>query len=167
MIQFRNHFYSGFFERGMFDSIIVDRLVFETIKYDDCLFIPSSEENYDLCPYIDSDGTIFLDGSCNLFAKMLNQIFDYPVYEVSDGAACHWFAMTEYKDEKIYVDVRGATSDFDLFFNRYSFVNNRNNPEPQRMTDFRFKNETWRETGEIFALSIISENMSYYGEFEK
>lgn len=166
MIFQNRNYYSGYYERSINENVNVESLIKSTTVFNTCYIIPPyGDDVLSSCPYIDESGTIFLDGSCNLFAKQLHEVFNYHVFEVSNNKGCHWYCTTEYNHKKMYIDVRGATSDFDVFSSRYSFIKSQINPKPHFHDELSFRDEPWRETGILFAISIIDANRTFYGDF--
>lgn len=70
----------------------------------------SSEENY-------SDASVFLQGSCQLFAHCLHNKFGYKIYSIRcrDYFGLHIFCKSEIYGKEAYIDIRGITSDFNSF----------------------------------------------------
>ncbi|WP_027438486.1 hypothetical protein [Lachnospira multipara] len=165
MIFCNHNYYSGFYEREIIERVNIDTLIESEVLFDDCYILPCDEAELD-CPYQYSDGLIFLNASCNLFAKALHEIFGYEVYEVS-GSGNHWYCKTQYNNKTLYIDVRGATSDFAAFSKRYGFIKSETNPDQVPQTDLSFSDEPWRDTGYLFACSIIADHEEYYSTFPK
>lgn len=140
------------------------------IQIEECLKSVPFEKKYfletnrgiDECPY--EDAMIFLDGACDCFAEALHIIFGYDIYESIKGRK-HWFCICSYKGRNLYIDVRGATSDFAMFSARYGFQKN----EIQLLNaSSEFYNDDIGEqttTGFRFAYAIIENNPHYYGFF--
>lgn len=164
MIYCNGHYYSGYFEKSIREKKSIEKLIASSTYCHPCFIAPPYGNETD-CPYEDESGMIFLDGSCNLFAKQLHDHFGYDVYEVSDGSGNHWYCLTDYNHKRLYIDIRGATTDFCSFSNRYSFIKSEMEPKPILRTELTFENEPWRDTGAIFARNIIAENKGFYGGF--
>lgn len=71
----------------------------------------SSEKDHH--PYTDASN--FLQGSCDLFARALNEVYGYPTFQIRKGLYLHCFCIAKWKDMPVYIDVRGATSNFREF----------------------------------------------------
>ncbi len=63
----------------------------------------------------------FLHGHCDLFAKVLNQKFGYPIlYAYGDnGCLAHAYCIVDVNGKQCYVDVRGICSDWDEFISEF------------------------------------------------
>ncbi len=64
-------------------------------------------------PY--EDASYFLQGSCELFALALHQEFGFKVYTIPTKISFHCFCKSNYNGAEVYIDVRGATTDFNEF----------------------------------------------------
>ena len=114
------------------------------------------------CPY--SNANDFLMGSCELFALALSRKYGYQVYEiVQDGKMKHAFCIAVYKGVKLYIDVRGITSNYKEFLlgvrvnkNNSFFIQKRNTVEDEQL-----KGE-WDKEGYGFAVAIIKNFPQYY-----
>lgn len=124
---------------------------------------PFFTEELDDCPYYDA--SIFLHGICHIFAYALHKIFGYEIYEIlsSDRKTIHWFCLSCYQKKKVYVDIRGATTDYEEFLAEFqpwigqdSIVNHY-----KKMNDMDFKDD-WEDIGLKFAREIIAKNFDYY-----
>lgn len=62
-----------------------------------------------------SDAAVFLHGSCQLFSLALHKEFGFEAYEIHCGSSFHCFCQTNYKGTRVYIDVRGATTNFREF----------------------------------------------------
>ena len=167
MILLNNNYYSGFYERSIIEGIDIDNLVSRISFSEEYLRKPYIIDGYP-CPYEDETGKIFLDGSCNVFAKTLRFFFNnYQVYMVSQPPHQHWYCKTVFNNRNLFVDIRGATTDYSAFSTRYPFINDSHNLKLQLMEgkDLLFYEENWRRTAEVFAFNIICEHKSYYGDF--
>lgn len=71
----------------------------------------------------------FLHGSCDLFAKRLNQVYGYPIYSIysNKDELVHAFCICEVDGFVFFIDVRGFTNDFNEFINEFYILKN----EPQ------------------------------------
>lgn len=63
----------------------------------------------------------FLHGSCADFAAMLSEVFGYEIECVrnADERLIHAYCISYIGDEKAYIDVRGITTDPELFFSEF------------------------------------------------
>lgn len=125
-------------------------------------FLTEELENAD-CVYYDA--YIFLKGICHIFAFALHEIFGYEIYEVrsNDNGTNHWFCQSYYQGKKIYIDVRGATTDYEEFLEEFQplmgkkpIINLYENINP-----LDFKDE-WEDNGIKFAKDIILKYYEYY-----
>ncbi len=143
-----NQFYDG----NLLQSVCIDD--FPEINIDD----PHGE-----CSYIDARN--FLRGSCNLFALALNEKYGYDVYELFDldGRYIHTFCMTSYYQEKMYIDIRGKTVDFDEFIDGILYASE--NGCCMKECDINKEkelSERWDKVGIEFANAIINKYTSRY-----
>ena len=131
------------------------------IKFDDT-FILIRDESKEECPF--SDGNGFLHGICNIFALALHREFGYDIYEVvdKDKKSIHWFGLSSFNNHPIYIDVRGATTDFDEFFSEFQKSAGDNYQIVQREEQDCGFSEDWSETGLLFAIAVIRENYDDY-----
>lgn len=65
--------------------------------------------------FIYYDAEIFLNGSCQLFSYALMKKFGYAPYKIKDKNHVHYFCQASYQKKRVYIDVRGMTSDFGEF----------------------------------------------------
>lgn len=79
----------------------------------------------------------FLHGDCGLFAAMLSDIYGYEIEcirETQDddfpGKLIHAYCVANINNEKAYIDVRGVTTDAELFYEEFE----------NHMTYFKEKN---------------------------
>ena len=114
------------------------------------------------CPYCNAHD--FLMGSCELFALALSKKYGYQVYEiVQDDKMIHSFCIAIYKGVKLYIDVRGITSNYKEFLlgvrinKKNSFVIQKRNIEDDKL----LKGE-WDKEGYGFAVAIINNFPQYY-----
>ena len=116
------------------------------------------------CPYEDSSAQIFLHGSCDLFAKQFREKFNYDIYEILDkkGRPIHWYAQSNYQGRPAYIDVRGATTNFEEFLYEFKFLAGDDYEIHQRNDDMSHIGEDWVETGIQFAKYVINANPGYY-----
>lgn len=118
-------------------------------------------EDFDY-PY--SDLCVFLHGSCQLFALALNKKFNYPVYElVQKDKMLHSFCIVSYKCKKLYIDIRGATSDFEEFMQGVYMIDGYEYILQQRdIHEDEKLNKKWDDIGYALAQAIIEKFPTYY-----
>lgn len=162
MVSFGNgDFHKGLFINCRFSEDFEREL--KKVVFDTCEIIPCDADLP--CPYEDSSAQIFLHGSCDLFAKQLRERYrDYDIYEILDkqGRTIHWYAQTSYHGKPVYIDVRGATTDFEEFLYEFKFSVGVDYEIYQRNGDTSHTAEDWVETGIRFAKSVIDANPGYY-----
>lgn len=113
------------------------------------------------CPYDAAD--IFLQGSCQMFSLVLNREFHYPAYKISFGRSFHCFCMEIKNGVKIYIDVRGATDDFEEFIRDTYLPNNAQYIiELQNLEEDSKLQEEYDEIGMAFAQEIVTKYRDYY-----
>lgn len=157
-----NDYFTGIWEltHGI-DNCFTTQSILSSFQFDNSLELPS-DDSENLCPY--TDATDFLDGSCNLFAKMLHQKYGYKVHEISCDKGNHWFCTTSYNGQLVYIDVRGATTRKDEFFNHFEHITS--SPffceTVHDDSTMDFTDDSWKDTGQLFALWIIIEHEDYY-----
>lgn len=166
MIEKKGNYYSGYYELAIEQGKKIDGLM-KDMSFDRSLIL-SSDDEMDSCPYEYANGTIFLKGSCNLFANTLKKKFGYDVFNVECAEGCHWFCKTIYGGKTLYIDARGGTSDFDEFRSWYPYIKDPETPTQRKMddTDLLFEDEEWRDTGYVYAIHMIDEHRNYYGDFD-
>jgi hypothetical protein len=131
------------------------------ILCDDC-YIISNYENMADCPY--DDAYTFLHGSCDLFACALHKQFGYEICEIENknNKAIHWFCQSKYNGNTIYIDVRGATTDFGEFISEFEgLISENDSMTCKNIEDADLHNE-WVITGFLFAYAVINEHPEYY-----
>lgn len=106
------------------------------------------------------DAYDFLQGACNVFAYVLQEVFCYDVFAIKEGEKLiHMFCKTEYQGKRVYVDVRGATTSYDEFIRGFE------KHREEKPTKQNTKMEKW-DKADIeryeFAKSIIRRFMEYY-----
>lgn len=117
--------------------------------------------------YIYYNAEIFLHGLCHVFAYALHQKFGYQVIEIKNnsGTMVHWFCTHRYKGKKIYIDVRGMTSDFNCFINE--FMPDIGIEYDQRIINNFFEySDEWEEEQIVFAEEIINKYYNNYSIFK-
>jgi hypothetical protein len=112
--------------------------------------------------YLYDDARVFLQGSCQLFALALNQIYGYSAYKISEGAPRHWFCKKTIEGTVYYIDVRGITTDFFVFKETLPYLN----PSEDTSVVYNIaKEQPVEEIDKIgldFALWIINNNKRFY-----
>lgn len=83
----------------------------ESVTYEEVMGrkTPDDEE------FIYDNAEIFLNGSCQLFSYALMEKFGYAPYKIKDRDHVHYFCQASYQKKRVYVDVRGMTTDFGEF----------------------------------------------------
>ena len=156
------HFHTGHYLKG-YENIYSS---LEEIEFDECYIIPNDIDNSDECPY--SSALDFLHGACHLFAYMLYQLFGYEVFKIKteNNDNIHWYAQKIHQGKKAYIDVRGATTDYDEFILEFKEsmgtdyeIIKRNKEQDVELQEF---NDFWSNTGKVFAVAIIDDNVDYY-----
>lgn len=152
------HFYSGHYlntEKNI-DSCLKE------IDFKDC-YMALRDEDADECPYCDAHD--FLQGSCDLFARALHERFGYEVYEIkrNNSTTHHWYAKSSYQGIPIYIDIRGATTDFGEFLSGLVYSMGDDYSITRQDLDDQDIHVDWFDTGMKFAREIISGNLEFYG----
>ena len=108
---------------------------------------------------------VFLHGSCQLFSLALHKRFGYDAYKITwDGKHIHYFCMIDFGKTKIYVDVRGMTTNFDEFVATFypGLLHIPYSIEPQDITEDEDLSAEGDITGYAFANEIIERYPNYY-----
>lgn len=115
------------------------------------------EEFYD-------NASVFLQGSCQLFAYALNEFFGYEVIEIRQDGSPHYFCKSVIQGTPIYIDVRGATSDLKDFVYGLKFITNMNCTEIKHRKEELIDElkEDGAKFGYDFAKHIIKTHKHYY-----
>ena len=166
LVQYENgEYYSGHYRKSIELKITIEESL-KKDQFDTCLMLLPEDGSYP-CPY--DNAVDLLHGSCNLFATVLNQLYDYDVFEIIDvdGKTVHWYASKHYKGVNIYIDVRGATSDFDKFISPFIHTIKMSYTEIQRQNEELVFSEDWSDTGVLFAHWLIDKNQEFYKVEEK
>lgn len=123
------------------------------------------EDSDDAKPGFDYESAnVFVKGSCNIFAIALaknTHIKTFNWFGSNDGLV-HAFGMTTYKGMDAYVDVRGATTDFEEFIQPFSSIGESFNPIPQNVMDEYIEMNESDRFGYRFAERLICEHRDYY-----
>lgn len=151
---------NGNFHNGMY-ILGKENIEFELRKIKNP-YITEELENMD-CPY--DNAYIFLKGICHIFAFALHTNFGYEMYEIisEDGKSNHSFCKSNYQGKDIYIDVRGATTEFKEFFweFRYMIGEKYNFKKYESINSLDFRDE-WEDNGFKFANAIIAMNLEIY-----
>jgi len=161
LIQSENgEYYSGHYCKSKEMRISVEESL-KKVKFDTCLELLPEDGSFP-CPY--ENAYDFLQGACNLFIVPLFQMYEYDVFEIIDenGETIHWYASTQHQGIRLYIDVRGATSDFEKFIFPFSQKIKMEYSVIQRQGEDLLFKEDWSDTGELFAYSIIGTYEEYY-----
>lgn len=150
------HFHTGFYNKKDITKALRSIAAgdFEELRE-----IKTDEE----CPYTDASN--FLCGSCTLFALALHNRFDYVVYEIvrKGNSLAHAFCQADYGDKKIYIDVRGITSDFTEFMTGILLPPNEEYCIQKRDTEQDILcPEKYDDFGYAFAEAVINRNPEFY-----
>lgn len=152
-----SYFYSGHYLKN--SQTIRDSL--EKISFDDS-YIVSGDGDANDCPF--DYAHIFLQGACNMFAYALHERFGYSIYKIESCSdkATHWFCETIFQGKVVYVDVRGGTTDFDMFLSTLVRSMGDNYHVTQDRAEEQRTSEKWFDTGLKFAHAIIDQNPEFY-----
>lgn len=76
------------------------------------------------CEELYEDANIFLQGSCQLFAYALQEMFGYEIYEIKNQyrAGFHVYAQATVHNIPVFIDVRGITSNFHCFLQGLKYI---------------------------------------------
>lgn len=149
-----NYFHKGFYENGK-DNI---RTQLEKIRS----INPAKVFKNGDCIYYEANN--FLHGICHIFAYVLHQKFGYDILELrsQSGTMVHWCCISEYSGKEIYIDVRGATTDYDEFLWEFQ-PDIGKAPSKTKITDLADYWEEWKEEEQLkFADEIITKYYNYY-----
>lgn len=108
----------------------------------------------------------FLHSICHIFAYVLHQKFGYDILELQDESGCmvHWCCVSDYKGRELYIDVRGATTDYYEFLSEFQPSIGKN-PLKRKINEKDLVDyaDEWIEEGQIrFANEIIEKYYNYY-----
>ena len=160
-----NHLHNGFYYESVKTGQSIEDCLAK-IPFNDCYMLPCDEEPED-CPYVYQNASIFLKGSCNLFAKALHEIYKYDIYEIvgKNNKDNHWYTTSDINGRTLYIDVRGATTSFEELLSAFNGnIEYYCIPTKKEIEQLDFPDEVWIDTGLMFAFSVINENPDYYGE---
>ena len=110
------------------------------------------------------DAQVFSQGSCHLFAYALNEFFGYEIMEIKQGVSCHYFCQANGEDGKVFIDVKGVTTDWEQFIKAIDFISD---PNCARIKHYRAElieelKEDGAEFGYAFAKYIIRTHPCLY-----
>ena len=154
-----NHFHNGHYLISEEQRILVNQSL-QKVVFDEMLF---RQEDGCLCECPFTDASVFLHGACNIFAFALHLMFGYQIFKLvsGNGNPLHWFAIQQYKDKDVYIDVRGATTDKEEFIIEVIDLEKDYRNEKIDSIEECFDSE-WKYTSLNFAKHIISESECYY-----
>ena len=151
---YNNHFHKGFYENDV-ESIKTQLGKIKSINSAEIF------KNGD-CVYYEAN--IFLHGICHIFAYVLHQKFGYDILEVKNksGSMIHWCCITKHNGRKLYIDVRGMTTDYDEFLSEFQ-PDIGLKPLKNKIINLENYEDEWKETDQLqFASEIITKYYSYY-----
>lgn len=100
---------------------------FHKVFYESCkenymkqlLNIRSNNQDMELKTYYSAE--FFLHGICHIFAYDLHREFGYDILELKNksGGMTHWCCVSDYNGKNLYIDVRGATTDYNQFLEEF------------------------------------------------
>lgn len=114
--------------------------------------------------FIYYDAEIFLNGSCQLFSYALMEKLGYSPYKIEDKNHVHYFCQASYQKKRVYIDVRGMTSDFGEFLQSSCISDDEAiviTPQEISNKDL-FEIEQDKMWGLPFARAIIERDKTYY-----
>lgn len=105
----------------------------------------------------------FLHGICHVFAYALHCKFGYNILEIRSlsNLMVHWCCTFDYKGKKVYVDVRGMTSDFNELIDEFQ-PGMGEAPIKTIIEDLTNYDDEWEESQVKFANEIIKKHYDYY-----
>ena len=106
---------------------------------------------------------LFLHGICHVFAYALHLKYGYQILELKNetGSMVHWCCISKYKGKKVYIDVRGITSDYNEFIDEFQpDIGER--PIQNIITNLNNYEDEWDAEQLVFANEIISKYKHYY-----
>lgn len=122
--------------------------------------------NQDMEPKTYYSAEFFLHGICHIFAYDLHRKFGYDILELKNksGGMTHWCCVSDYNDKKLYIDVRGATTDYNEFLEE--FQPDMGEHPLEKIIDEKDLinyNDEWEEEEQLkFADDIIERYYNYY-----
>lgn len=128
------------------------------------LNIRSNNQDMELKTYYSAE--FFLHGICHIFAYDLHRKFGYDILELKNksGGMTHWCCVSDYKGKKLYIDDRGATTDYNEFL--AEFQPNMGNHPLEKIIDEKDLidiNDDFEDEEQLkFADDIIERYYNYY-----
>lgn len=106
---------------------------------------------------------IFLHGICHVFAYALHQQFGYDILELrsKSNLMVHWCCISNFDGKEIYIDVRGATTDYEELLMEFQPSMGKT-PLKKKIKDLTNYSDEWEEDQVKFANEIISKYYNYY-----
>lgn len=108
-----------------------------------------------------SDATIFLQGSCQLFAYALNEYFDYDIVEIRQARGKHYYCQTSINGVTAYIDVRGMTTNWEDFIFGLKYIQIENDYILLEHSSDELKAEL-KEPGAVFGYDFARHILSNY-----
>ncbi len=112
-------------------------------------------------PY--EDASIFLHGSCNLFAFTLQRKYGYNGInlQLPKNSNAHYFCKSKYNGKTFYIDVRGITTNLNEIISEFIHKN-----ENYKIIPYDFAEEKVLKKEDVygikFAEQIIEDNLEFY-----
>ncbi len=122
-------------------------------------YIPTDDEMEENHFHYD-DASIFIFGSCHLFALALQMTYGYKIYQLEVSGGVHYFCKS--KDGTKFIDVRGVTGNFKEFTRDTTIKNAHSDnsiPYEIEVDDLLEHNA---DLGLAFALAIIKTDFKRY-----
>ena len=152
-----NIFHNGHYLSGNVDQSLknVRNSKYSEIRCDD----------EDAVDYQYETADIFLHGSCQLFSLALYKRFGYEAFKITwEGRHIHYFCMIDVCRTKIFIDVRGMTTDFNEFVSTFcpGLLHSPYSIEPQNIAEDEGLSAEGDVTGYAFANEIIERYTHFY-----
>ena len=152
------HFHKGFYILGIENiSAALSEIINPKWNFED---IDNDKDGF---AYQNAD--VFKMGSCHLFSLALSQEFGLPAYELrgAQNRFIHAFCIVEFSKKKVYVDVRGSTTDLREFLTGlYVDPKEKLFCLPQNVKGEKDCLTADEKLGYEFALEVIRRNPSFY-----
>ena len=112
---------------------------------------------------VDYNAEIFLHGFCHIFAYALHKKYGYKIFEFKNpsGTMIHWCCIKKYKGYKLFIDVRGITSNYNEFLDEFQ-PDMGECPTIKNIVNLSKYNDEWEEKWVDFANEIIEKYPEYY-----
>ena len=159
------HFHTGY-HTGPSETYAEMSSILSQVKNDD--FTDNSDVELDRYNFY-KDASIFLQGACHLFSLALHQEFGFEAYRIRFERSIHYFCISTYNGRKVYIDIRGATTNFQEFVSGTMLPNRacsdyeftpQNIEEDAKLED---EDDYFAEEGLAFAKKLIQEHPEHYG----